>query len=259
MCNTGMSPEIPKKGTKYFWKTSEDGKSVSFYTRFGEKYCPNATSWCLKHCYLKRKPFSKKNMKDLQNTDMYDSDRFYQCFSKYEAILRQAKYVTFFAGGSINRFEDWPWFLGRVCGKYNNAIFRIFTRGEISDPDDSLRENLLGIKFKEKTYGGKGGEFTQHLIYYENVQLLFSVDCDTDKNLVDFAISENYSYVDVRNKLCFDKPLIDAVAIVKHIDNEEIINYCRSKIDTVIDCDSCNSDYRCFKEKEKFLLLWKYQ
>ncbi len=203
------------------WRRSKDGKHVKFYAHYGSSCKPafgvGATDWCQDHCYMERLPPPIKWGCDEKRDPSYELSWFLE--SPCDDFL-QAEFVTFFASGGLHEFYiDEDKIVKALTSKYPEKVFRFFTRSE----------NCGSRYFKS------------------NAVVLFSLDIDTPRKRVDYAINSN---------------AIDGLAIVEHPDNKYLIEDMQHRLPVIrcIDCQKGKQErYLCFHQKEKFLVLMNYQ
>lgn len=203
------------------WKVT--GESLTFYRAWGEGNCKGCTSWCKGHCYMNIKEFMKgkrKKLKEVNSLPKYDT-----CIERYpykvgempfKKDIEKAKYVTFFGSGTIIDSDDVK-FIADTIRRYPNKEYRIFTRD---------------LGFIEEFYG--------HTI-------IFSVDCSTDRKILEKAL---------KNKNV-------NVAVLNHLDNRGIIEELKPKFSVILSCDECMkggiSRQLCFHEENRFLSIQNYE
>lgn len=231
----------PKQGKDSpIWRVTKDRQHISFYGN--PSSCEGSTPWCKTHCYLRLVP--AEALKEV--TPVYDIADFTPPVAEYmREDFTAAKYVTMFASGSIENTvtspflhdsEPQPVSIGHIIRTLSSVhpgkIFRFFLRTKI---DKEYLRNPCRPTEKN---------------FKPNVRILFSADVGTGTELIDWA---------------FESTVVSAIAVVNHPDNRSVIDYIdglqtlKHKGQTpgfpVIDCATCNGDYKCFNSTEKSLLL----
>ena len=212
---------------------------VSFYTPFSDKECVCATKWCKEYCYLKLKPFKEAENKIIQSTDIKNFD-----INVMPSIIGQfdAKYFTVFSSGSVenlgkdvsNRYvgNSWGKYLKKIVNKNKNKKIRFFIK-------DVYSGTFLNTNFKYDI-----PELA------ENGIIILSLDATSPEGVLAEAL---------KNKN------IRGISVVKHKDNEELINLLKNKTFLalhnlkVIDCKDCGDKMLCFNQTDRFILIQDFR
>lgn len=208
--------------------------SVVFYVAYGEKHCKNATPWCLEHCCMRRHPFPPEDDKLLQEISSFD----WQKFCKF--MRWGTKEVKGQGGELIRRIDDIKYMTFFASGTLEE-LGKDWAKGitKIAEQFDNKV-----VRFFTRSVGP-----LETASVPENARIIFSADKDTRIGLLHAASACNN---------------INAIAVVDHVDNAEVIQYCTDRIGTVVKCSDCrlkdgSCRHLCFKQQGRFVLLQNYE
>ena len=207
------------------WKITNGGQHISFYGQ--TTCCAGATPWCKAHCYLKTKPAVA-----LEGIHpIYRIHEFKKPITRgYAKDFLAAKYVTILASGSIEECPAFDNMDDLYLDNFDAEVSEIISYLPMWHPEKNFRFFIRSSP-SELYLGSCEAR--------ENSKLIFSADVDTDLGLIGESCEHD---------------AISLVAVVKHSDNEPLIQFLRSKL-PVIDCANCKGKYLCFNSREKSLLL----